>query len=292
MGRTSPTPHVGVDGRLRPKQYRLHGRHDLERGHLTAVTCSVATDVGRVRRSNEDSVVARLPIFAVADGMGGYAGGEVASRIAIEELSTLSSKSELSRDDVAAAIMSANKRIVEFSGEEEYANAGTTVTGMAVVTDAGVEHWLVFNVGDSRVYRWASGELSQITIDHSEVQELLAGGLLDASDIRTHESRNVVTRALGSDPAPEVDWWLLPVAPGERFVICSDGLSVELSDDEIRDALGGGPVEDVAAKLIGRALAAGGRDNVTAIALEVGGVSTVDDVDEDTRPRAAVRAAE
>jgi PPM family protein phosphatase len=259
---------------------------------LTAVTCSVATDVGRVRRSNEDSVVARLPIFAVADGMGGYAGGEVASRIAIEELSTLSAKSELSRDDVAAAIMSANKRIVEFSGEEEYANAGTTVTGMAVVTDAGVEHWLVFNVGDSRVYRWASGELSQITIDHSEVQELLAGGLLDASDIRTHESRNVVTRALGSDPAPEVDWWLLPVAPGERFVICSDGLSVELSDDEIRDALGGGPVEDVAAKLIGRALAAGGRDNVTAIALEVGGVSTVDDVDEDTRPRAAVRAAE
>ena len=110
---------------------------------------------------------------------------------------------------------------------------GTTVAGLTVAETAGREQWVVFNVGDSRVYRFADDEMSQVTRDHSEVRELMDAGVIDAAEAAVHPLRNVITRSLGSDPAPAVDTWVLPPTAGERFVVCSDGLSNELDDEEI-----------------------------------------------------------
>lgn len=250
-----------------------------------------ASDVGRVRQSNQDAVLACEPIFAVADGMGGHAAGDVASALAVAELSTLADLDQVAQDDVATAIGRANARILAHAEAEAQAGMGTTLAGVVVVSQAGGDHWLVFNVGDSRVYRLASGQLSQITVDHSEVQELVADGRLDPDEARSHRRRSIVTRALGTNPAPEPDWWLLPVAPSERLLVCSDGLSNELDDAEIADTLARGPIGSAAQALVERALAAGGSDNVTAITIEIEVVDRGEGPDEDTLPRLTASTA-
>jgi protein phosphatase len=155
-----------------------------------------------------------------------------------------------------------------------------------MIAQAGIDHWLVFNIGDSRVYRFADDHLEQITVDHSETQELVERGVISESEARTHGQRNVVTRALGADPAPEADWWFFPVVAGERFVVCSDGLFRELSDDEIIEVLRFTDLAGTAAELVARAVAAGGRDNVTVIAIDVcSDEETAAGLDEDTVPR-------
>lgn len=253
---------------------------------MASVSWAVATDVGRVRDTNEDSVLARPPVFVIADGMGGHAGGDVASSLAVAEFAALADLQSLTREDVATAIARGNDRILEHARAQGELGMGTTVTGMAVVAPGGVEHWLVFNVGDSRVYRWTGERLAQITVDHSEVQELVERGEIAPSDARSHRLRSVVTRALGSDPAPEADSWLLPLVPGERFLLCSDGLVAELSDAEIAEALTAETPDAAAELLVRRALEAGGSDNISVIVVDVVAAENgAGGPEEDTKPR-------
>ena len=251
-----------------------------------------ATDVGRVRTHNEDSLLARGPVFVVADGMGGHAAGEVASRIVVETMAELADRPGLRAEDVVAALALANQRILEsVARHPEQTGMGTTATGLVVVTAGGSDHWAVFNVGDSRVYRYVAGELSLVTVDHSEVREMVDAGLITEEEATRHPLRNVVTRSLGTEAAPTPDVWVFPPNPAERFVICSDGLSNELGARQISGIVGS--VDDpqqAADELVAAAVRAGGRDNVSVIvvALDAGGGG--DDLDADTAPRSAAGA--
>jgi protein phosphatase len=232
-----------------------------------------ATDAGRARRVNEDDLYCSQRLFAVADGMGGHAAGEQASQLALTELAPLGEQPTISADELAAAIVRASDAVLSAGlHRPDWFGLGTTLTGVAVVDVAGTEHWAVFNVGDSRVYRYADDELRQLSVDHSAVQELIEAGLIGAADARNHPQRNVVTRYLGSMPAAEPDITLYEPLPGERFLICSDGLTNELSDAEIAQVLAVYPAADQAVtELVRRANQAGGHDNITVILLELVG---------------------
>jgi PPM family protein phosphatase len=234
---------------------------------MVTITAGAVTHPGLVRSANEDSLVTTAQFAAVADGMGGHAAGEVASRIAVETIAELAAQPAAQPDDVVAAIARANRRILEQGATgRELAGMGTTLSGVGLVNVTGTPQWIVFNVGDSRVYRYADGTLAQVTVDHSEVAELLAAGRLSADEARDYPRRNVVTRSLGSDPPPQPDVWVFPPRPGERFLVCSDGLTLEMSDAEIAAVLDKYPDPNTAAReLTEHALAAGGRDNVTVI---------------------------
>ena len=257
-------------------------------GTSLRVRSGSATHVGRVRDHNEDSLIADGLVFAVADGLGGHAAGEVASRIAVDALAELREHPASRPDDVAEVLRQANRRILESQAEApEQRGMGTTVAGLTVVDTGGREHWVVFNVGDSRVYRVAEGRMSQVTRDHSEVRELMDAGVIDAAEAAVHPLRNIITRSLGSDPAPAVDTWVLPPTPGERFVVCSDGLSNELDDPEILLLVRKYADPQIAAdQLVGAAVRAGGRDNVSVVVVAVDPGEDDGDDDADTAPRA------
>jgi protein phosphatase len=235
---------------------------------LAGLRWGSATDVGLVREQNEDALWAGDGLFAVADGMGGRLAGEVASALAIEQLRDHARGGVGPTATLVEAVGGANQAIVE-SGSQSGARRGmaTTLTGLSLVAGP---RWAVFNVGDSRVYRWADHQLAQLTVDHSAVQEMVAAGFLDADEARTHPRRNVVTRALGAVPSPDVDVWELPITPGERFLVCSDGLTTELSDHEIAEALTSEADPQAAAEqLVALALQAGGHDNITVVVVDV-----------------------
>jgi protein phosphatase len=240
-----------------------------------------ATSVGRVRQANEDSYLAQAPLFVVADGMGGHRAGDVASRIAIEEMAACVPLRPLFAEAVLTALEHANRHIME-SGEAN--RMGTTATGLAGLETAGGDHLMVFNVGDSRVYRLAGHRLEQLTVDHSEVQELVLAGVITREEARTHPRRNVVTRALGSESGLLPDHWLLPAITGDRYLICSDGLFSELPDDIILPLLAVGGPQQAAEALVAAANDAGGHDNVTVIVVDI---DADDDAgaDEATLPR-------
>ncbi len=240
-----------------------------------------ATSVGRVRHVNEDSYLAVPPLFVVADGMGGHGSGDLASRIAIEEMSACVALRPLFAEAVLTALEHANRHIIERDAANRM---GTTATGLAALETAGGDHLMVFNIGDSRVYRLSGDRLEQLTVDHSEVQELVLAGVITREQARTHPRRNVVTRALGSDVGLLPDHWLLPAIGGDRYLICSDGLFSELPDDAILSLLAAGTPQDAAEALVGAANDAGGRDNVTAIVVDVDSDDDAD-VDETTLPR-------
>ena len=245
----------------------------------------VATDVGTVRRHNEDAARVQGSVFVVADGMGGHAAGEVASRIAADTVVELSSRAPVQVRDVVAQVHEANRRILESAAQHpEQTGMGTTVAGLATVSVRGQRHWAVFNIGDSRVYRCLDGELAQVTVDHSEVWELVERGALTPEQASRHPGRNVVTRSLGRDPMGVVDTWVFPPEHGEVFVICSDGLSNELTREQIEAVLAKHTDAQAAADdLVRQAVAAGGRDNVTAIVVAAQGQAS--DPDADERPR-------
>jgi serine/threonine protein phosphatase PrpC len=246
-----------------------------------------ATDTGNVRSVNEDSYMARPPVFVVADGMGGHAAGDVASRLAVQELESLTETSSVSVTDALHRVDLANQAIVE-AGLSDGAKTGmgTTLTGIVAVTAGGSEHWMVFNVGDSRVYRLAGGKLSQLTTDHSEAEEMVAEGTLTREGARSYRRKNVVTRSLGTDPAPVPDSWVFPPEPGERFIICSDGLTNELDDAEIaRLATATDEPQRLAEVLVRSAVDAGGRDNVTVLVVDGLPPGFESDVDGDTSER-------
>jgi protein phosphatase len=240
-----------------------------------------ATSVGRVRQVNEDSYLAHPPLFVVADGMGGHGSGDLASRIAIEDMSACVPLRPLFAEAVLTALEHANRHIIE---RDEANRMGTTATGLAALETAGGDHLMVFNVGDSRVYRLSGGRLEQLTVDHSEVQELVLAGVITREQARTHPRRNVVTRALGSDTGLLPDHWLLPAIGGDRYLICSDGLFSELPDEVILPLLAAGPPQQAAEALVSAANEAGGRDNVTVVVVDVDS-DDYDGADDATLPR-------
>lgn len=254
-----------------------------------------STDTGRVRDHNEDSALAEGGVFVVADGMGGHAAGEVASGIVIETMRELVGRDDLTSDDVPRQLLAANERILKaVRARPEQRGMGTTATGLVLVTAGGADHWVVFNVGDSRVYRWIDGTLTQMTVDHSEVQELVDAGVITDAEARVHPARNVVTRSLGTDHAYTSDTWVLPPYAGERFVICSDGLTNEVGDEGLSEIVRANPDPQAASEeLVRAAVEAGGRDNVTVVVVALDG-DVGDDLSEtsprswaDTAPRGA-----
>lgn len=251
-----------------------------------AIELGAASHTGRVRRLNEDAYLARRHLALVADGMGGHACGDVASAHAVEALARIADREQLRPDEVQEAIGRANEAILTASREPGRGGMGTTLSGVALVDFGGSPHWLVFNIGDSRVYRVAHGTATQLTVDHSEVAELVALGRLSADEALRHPLRHVITRSLGTDPAPAPDVWIFPPGPdGDVFVACSDGLTNELTDTEIAAIVSAarGP-RDAAAMLVDAAVEAGGRDNVTAVVLSAP-PNADDDLDVATTPK-------
>lgn len=238
----------------------------MDAGEWT-LRAGAATDVGRVREHNEDAAVARGGVYAVADGMGGHAAGEVASAITAATLAELAERAVVTPAEVRAQVAHANERILAHAEQDRRClGMATTVTGLVLVKGP---RWLVFNVGDSRVYRYTDGALEQVTTDHSEVAMLVEAGYLTPEEARVHPLRNVVTRCLGR-AMPPVDTWDLPVTEGEVFVVCSDGLTGELEDDEIAHVLrAGSDPQLLAEQLVRLAVEYGGHDNVTVVAVQV-----------------------
>ncbi len=226
-----------------------------------------ATDTGRVRTLNEDALVALAPIFLVADGMGGHDAGDVASRLVVEECSVLVGRPSVTIEDLQGCFQRAAARMREVLAGR---SAGATVAGAAIARHDDAAYWLVFNMGDSRVYRMVDGDLVQVTVDHSVVQELLEAGTLSADEASVHADRHVVTRALATDSASEPDYWMIPATRDDRLLICSDGLTDELSDAQIQEILRTETdAQEAAEALVAAALEAGGRDNVSVVVVDV-----------------------
>ena len=203
-----------------------------------SLTVGSRTHVGRVRSGNEDALIAEGGVYVVADGMGGHAAGEVASGIVVDAFRDLVGRTDTHPEEVRQRLEVANRRIRAAVVEDSSrAGMGTTAAGVVLVHTGGTAHWAVVNIGDSRVYRALGSTLRRVTVDHSEVQELQDAGLITAEEARTHPLRNVVTRSLGGHDLPKVDLWVLPPASDERFLICSDGLTNELTDDELAAVL-------------------------------------------------------
>ena len=229
----------------------------------------VRTDAGHKRAGNEDSVLAESPVFVVADGMGGHEAGDRASAAVVAAFDRYAKVGERATIDGVRMALAAAEADVGDLATGSARGAGSTVTGVALVEHEGLPCWLVFNVGDSRVYRQLGSDLQQVTIDHSLGQELVDSGELRREDLREFPRRNVITRAIGAVDSA-ADSWLLPLTTGERLLICSDGLTSEVTDEAIRATLTmTGRADTAADALVERALEAGGRDNVTVIVIDV-----------------------
>ncbi|WP_125609882.1 PP2C family protein-serine/threonine phosphatase [Specibacter cremeus] len=252
-------------------------------GQRPAMTFTVGhgTDRGLLREVNEDAHIAADPVFAVADGMGGHEAGEVASHECIAVLGRQPVLAAGNRNattaDLRRALQEADQRIRDVAD----ARAGTTLSGAVLVEEDGIPYWLVFNVGDSRTYRLSRGVFEQISVDHSEVQEMVDAGYITAREALVHPRRNVVTRALGTGNDTEADYWLVPVEHGDRLLVCSDGLSGEVTDDHMHRTLTtvGNP-QEAADSLIRAALHSGGRDNVTVIVVDAAAAPQQDPVQD------------
>ena len=227
------------------------------------------TDTGRRRMRNEDALVVRPPLFAVADGMGGARAGEIAARLAAEALET--ARADLAGEDgVASLIEEANRRIWERSlADPETAGMGTTVT--AALVDPVGETVAFGHVGDSRAYRLRGDVLEQLSTDHSLVAELVESGVLTPEEAERHPQRSAITRALGTDPVVEVAGWTVDARIGDLFLLCSDGLSVMLGDGAIAEAIqgAGGDPRPAGEALVAAANAHGGEDNITVVLFEL-----------------------
>jgi protein phosphatase len=253
-------------GRDRVERHiRLPDRPDAE----LVLSWAARTDTGRRRAVNEDSAVTGFPVFAVADGMGGHAAGDRASAIVIERLGQERGAAFLDLQRLERAIVEAAHEI-DVLGDATPSGVGTTLAGAALVLDDGDPVFAVFNIGDSRVYRFEGNEPVQLTVDHSVVQELVDAGVLSRGDAERHPESNVITRAIGFHDDPDPDVWPVAVRAGMRLLMCSDGLTKEIDDDRIRLHLAAGMSPgETAAALVDAALAAGGRDNVTVVVVDV-----------------------
>jgi serine/threonine protein phosphatase PrpC len=221
---------------------------------------------GRRRRRNEDAWVCHPPLFAVADGMGGARGGEIASRVAAMALGE--SVDGSGEERVVALIQKANRQVYERAREDSDASGmGTTIT-VALFEDGLVS---IGHVGDSRAYLIREHKVDQLTEDHSLVAELVRSGRLSPEEAESHPQRSVITRALGTDPDVDVDSFSVEARPGDLFLICSDGLTSMVDDAEILDVVerDRGDLNSVAKELIAAANRSGGEDNITVVFFEV-----------------------
>ena len=225
------------------------------------------SDTGRQRRANEDAFFARAPLFVVADGMGGAQAGEVASATAIEILSQGLGDGESTEQRLSATVQEANAQIYALSvADDERAGMGTTVTAAYI----GENDITLVHVGDSRCYRWRDGTLERLTDDHSLVEEMVRQGQLTEEQALDHPQRSIITRALGPEAIVEPDSQTVNARDGDVLLLCSDGLSTMISDDQIAAVLAGGEkLTDAARGLVRAANDAGGRDNITVVLFRI-----------------------
>ncbi len=239
------------------------------------------SDVGRVRSHNEDAVLLSPPLFAVADGLGGHRAGEVASTVAVEALM----EAAPARADAKAlgrAVRAANRAVIEAAKEGRgRSGMGTTLTAAFVEgTRIAIAH-----AGDSRAYLFHDGMLEPITEDHSVVADLVRSGKLTEEESRFHPNRSVITRALGSDPNMLADTYEVLAAPGDRLLLCSDGLTGSLTDKQIEDILASvRDTESAVRALVDAANAAGGQDNISVVVVDI-----PEDADDPPSRRGAAR---
>lgn len=246
-----------------------------EPGSGARVTLSWAsgTEVGNHRAANEDSYSVGSPVFAVADGMGGHSAGDVASDAVVRRLAELEAPGFATLDALEAALALSVDDLRSTLAEDQR-GAGTTVTGVALVREETELQWAAFNIGDSRVYALINDDFSQVTVDHSVVQQLVDAGQITREEADYHPHSNVITRAVGIAEAPIPDYVSLPVVAGMRILLCSDGLTKELTDAGIEHFMRtGATAEDAVADLMKAALANSGRDNVTIVIIDVLGVT-------------------
>src|SRR4051812_41456786 len=252
---------------------------------MTELRAGGATDVGLVRAHNEDRYLADERLFAVADGVGGHKAGEVASQTAVETLQR--EFTEPTTDGLVDAVKKANRTVWNLAEtNRDQRGMGTTLTALALVDDSGDERLAVVNVGDSRAYLLQQGELEQLTEDHSLVEQLVREGRLTPEEALVHPQRSIITRALGLDPEVEVDSWELIPYQGDRLLLCSDGLTNEVSDERIASTLRSvSDPEEAAHQLVTEARDHGGSDNITCVVVDV-----VDDDDRAEQASAALAA--
>ena len=242
---------------------------------MLTLAIGAATDTGNLRGQNEDSHIAQQGLFAVADGMGGHNAGEVASAMAIEYLRGVALSGVASAEAFAQVVRDLNNAIFSAAtATTDQRGMGTTLTAAALLDSTSEtdqpSQIVIANVGDSRTYLLRSGELRQLSVDHSYVQELVTEGLLTIDEARTHPRRNIVTRALGIDAQVSVDTWTIPMFDGDRFMLCSDGLVDEVPLNEITEMMREHTTpQQVAERLVTAAKWHGGRDNITVIVLDV-----------------------
>jgi serine/threonine protein phosphatase PrpC len=231
---------------------------------------AAGTHVGLIRPQNEDSYLCRHPLYAVADGLGGHAAGEVASALVVDRLREVSLDDGASADtvghDLAEAVRDANRQIHDSAARDpEHAGMGTTVTAAAAVGDT-----LCFaHVGDSRAYLIRDGELSRITEDHTPVQRAVRAGVITAEEALHHPSRHVLAQAVGLDVDIEIDTPHLPLQVGDRVILCTDGMTDPIPDTDIVGLVADRATPDAAVEaLITAALQRGGPDNVTIVVID------------------------
>jgi serine/threonine protein phosphatase PrpC len=229
------------------------------------------TDVGRQRSVNEDALVVAPPFFAVADGMGGAKAGEVASAMAADAFEGESDSGEPAEAQLSRILREANRRIYDLAvADDSHRGMGTTVTAAKVTgDDISLGH-----VGDSRAYRFRDGELEQLTRDHSLVAELERSGQITPEAAEHHPQRSIITRALGPEPDVQVDTYTLAGRPGDVFLLCSDGLTSMISDEELGSILrSSASLDEAADTLVRAANQSGGKDNITVVLFRLGGAA-------------------
>ena len=265
LNNTSAQEPTNAPGRA---EMAVEGRAgaDVVQGASATLAWGSRSDVGLVRGHNEDSFLVQAPLFAVCDGMGGHAAGEVASSIAV---STIAEKAPAGADDVllGVAVEAANTAVM-LGAEQGVGKPGMGCTASCCLIEEG--KMAIAHVGDSRIYLLRHGSLVRVTHDHSYVEELVDSGQITADEARTHPSRSIITRALGSDPDMYADHFSLEVSNGDRVILCSDGLSSMIADSEIEAlAVSSATPQQAADNLVAAALTAGGLDNVTVVVVDV-----------------------
>jgi serine/threonine protein phosphatase PrpC len=253
---------------------------------MTILRSGSATDTGLVRSVNQDLAVETTTLFAVADGMGGHAGGEVASRLAVDALLAAFGRQPTGAG-LSEAVTEANAAVWQHSQENpELRGMGTTLTAVALVNEDGRDVLALVNVGDSRSYRFHDGEITQITSDHSLAEEMVRTGELTSTEAAVHPHRHILTRALGVSTDVAVDLWRIQPVRGDRYLLCSDGLTNELGPDQISEVLSSvGDPRQAAELLVQAARTHGGSDNITVVVVDV--VVGEDDVLDDDAPAVA-----
>lgn len=242
-------------------------RTGATRRKINPATFGSRTDIGCVREHNEDSLVVAPPLFAVADGMGGHAAGEVASEIAVRTLQACA-PTTTDTQALSEAVEIANRQVIRASQDRGRQGMGCTLT--ACILEG--EQIAIAQVGDSRAYLLHGGQLQQITRDHSLMADMIEAGRLTPEEARVHPDRSKITRALGSDASMRPDMYKLNVAAGDRILLCSDGLTSMLYDEEIEAILNRGyDPQRSASILVNEANAQGGLDNITVIVVDVVG---------------------